>query len=157
MKMQIKGRWQIELINALTGEIIEVIKLHNLLMAINQSARAQMLMGTYTGGNDALAIKYFAVGTDDTPATINDTQLGAEVYRKQVTQITNPEAGIVQSVVSFGSQEANYNIKEIGVFCGPSATSTADTGTLLSRIVVDIKKNTNIVCNLVRQDICELV
>lgn len=88
--------------------------------------------------------------------TVNDTSLQNEVYRKQITQISNPNPGIVQTVVSLGSQECNYNIREIGVFSGPDAVGTTDSGTLLSRVLVNIDKNTNIVLNVVRTDTCTI-
>lgn len=151
-----KGRYVIEARDAATNRLIKAWRLENALTSINQSTRCQMLLGTYTGALDALQIKYFAFGTDSTPATASDTELGAEVYRKQITQISQADPATIQSVVSLGSQECNYNIREIGVFAGPNASSTPNSGTLLSRINVNIDKNTNIVLNIVRSDICNI-
>lgn len=158
IKMQ--GSFLIEARDAKTGKLVKVWRLKNTLTNINRTIRSQMLMGTYTGGNDALAIKYFAFGTGaatgaNAPA-VTDTQLGNEIYRKQVTQLTNPSTGIVQSVVSLGTQEANENLTEIGVFCGNSASATANSGTLLSRIAFTFTKNSNIILNVVRTDTCTI-
>lgn len=149
-KFTMRGEYLIEIIQ--DGKIIARHKIKNTLTTISQTSRDQMLMGTYTATSDALQIKYFAFGTGSTPATPADTQLQTEIYRKQVTQLTNPSTGTVKSVVSLGTQEVNTIIREIGVFCGPDATSTTNTGTLLSRVNVSITKNSNIALNIIRTD-----
>lgn len=154
--LTLTGSFLIRALDADTGRLVKVWRVNNQLMRINQSVRTQMLMGSYTGGADALAVKYFAFGTGDEAVTPEDTALDLEVYRKQITQMQNPEAGVVQTVVSLGAQECNYHIREIGVFAGPDAAITAGSGTLLSRILVDIEKNTNIVLNIVRTDTCAI-
>ena len=151
-----KGSYIIEICNADTGETLDKISIDNQLTLINQTVRTQMLLGTYTGGNEALQIQFFAFGTGTTPASVNDTQLVSEQFRKQVTQISNPSAGTVTSIVSLTASEANFTIKEIGVFCGASATSTPNSGTLLSRVNVNINKNSNITLNITRNDICTI-
>lgn len=150
------GRYAITARDASTGALLRVWHLDNQLTAISQEVRAQMLLGTYTGAPDALAIKYIAFGTNATPATPQDTRLGVEVLRKQVTQLTRLDTATVQSIVSLAASEGNMNIREVGVFCGPNATGSANTGTLLSRVVVDITKNSNMVLNVVRSDICTI-
>lgn len=158
IKMQ--GSFLIEARDAKTGKLLKVWRLKNTLTNINRTIRSQMLMGTYTGGNNALAIKYFALGNGNTSGSNapspTDTRLNNEVFRKQITQITNPSIGVVQSVVSLGTQEANYSLTEIGVFCGDSATSATNSGTLLSRIAFSFQKNSNIILNIVRTDTCTI-
>ena len=151
-----KGKYVIELIDAVTMKKIKTIKFDNMLTSINSTIRQQMLMGTYTGNSNGLQIQYFAFGTGTTPVTINDTKLSNEVYRKQVTQISSPANGTVQSIVSLGAQEANFTITEIGVFCGPNASSSANTGTMISRALTTIEKNSNLIVNVVRLDICTI-
>lgn len=155
-KFGLKGHYLIRSIDAGSGRVLGAWRFDNQLTEINRTVRVQMLMGNYTGALDALEIKYFAFGTGDRAVTVNDTSLQNEVYRKQITQISNPNPGIVQTVVSLGSQECNYNIREIGVFSGPDAVGTTDSGTLLSRVLVNIDKNTNIVLNVVRTDTCTI-
>lgn len=150
------GIFEFQLVDKTTGEELERKLIKNTLTKVNQDIRSQMLMGTYTGGNDALQIKYIAIGDDNTPATINDTALGLETFRKQITQITSPSDGTVKSVVSLSANEGNQTIKEIGIFGGAGATLTPDSGTLLARVVVNIVKNSNTVLNIVRTDICTL-
>lgn len=154
-KQNLRGEFVIEC-RTPDGRLLGRDVVKNQLTAINQTIRTQMLMGTYTGALDALQIKYFALGTGTTPATVNDTQLVAEVLRKPLTQISNPTPGQVLSVVAFGATEANFNIREIGVFGGADATTAANSGTLLARVVVNINKNDNILLNITRADICTI-
>lgn len=156
-ELSLRGEYLIEVREAKTGRLIKQVPIKNTLTLINQQIRTAMLLGTassYTM-ND-LVIKYFAFGTDSTSATSSDTRLGAETLRKQVTNITQTSPSTVRSIVSLGTQEGNFHIKEIGVFVGPNATSEANTGTLLSRVVVDIDKNSNLVVNVIRSDICTI-
>lgn len=150
------GRYNIEARDAVTGELLRLWSIDNTLTLINQTIRSQMLLGTYAGSIDALKIKYFAFGTNSTIPTVNDVALGTEVFRKQITTISQINASTVQSVVSLGAQECNFDIREIGVFCGPAATNTPGSGTMISRIATNISKNTNIVLNIVRSDICTI-
>ncbi len=154
-KAKLKGSFLIEARDK-DGRLVWAQRLDNQLMKINQTVRTQMLLGTYTGALDALQIKYFAFGTGTTAVTVNDTQLGSEQFRKILTQSSNPSDGVVQTVVALSTSEANFNIKEIGVFAGPNASSTADSGTLVSRILCDIDKNSNIALNIIRTDTCTI-
>nr|DAQ84593.1 MAG TPA: tail-collar fiber protein [Caudoviricetes sp.] len=148
------GRFVLELLDAATGKPVWRQELKNQLTTLNQTTRAQLLLGTLTDASQ-LKIKYFGFGTSGTAAKATDTALNAEVYRKQVTQISQTSSDIVQSVCSLGAGEGNFNIREIGVFCG-SATAEAGTGTLLSRVVTNIEKNSNLILNIIRQDICTI-
>lgn len=155
-KCKMKGSFLIEVRDAANGRLLRVWRLDNMLTKLNQDVRAAMLMDSDTYAADALAIKYFAFGTGTTAPTVNDTQLEAEVYRKQVTQISRPSAANVQSILSLLASECNVTIREIGVFCGPAATAAANSGNLLSRVSVNIEKNSNIVLNVTRTDICTI-
>lgn len=156
--MQLKGKYVIEARDAETNKLLQVWRFDNQLTSINQTLRTAMLTGTAgsTYAADMFEIKYFAFGDGTNPATAADTQLQNELFRKQVTQVQTTSAGVVQSIVSLTIGEANFNITEIGVFCGPDATSSANTGLLLSRVNVNINKNSNIVLNIVRSDVCTI-
>lgn len=148
-----QGRYAIEAVDARSGRVLWRRHFKNQLTNVNLTARAQMLAGTYSG--DGLNIKYIALGDDSTPATPTQTQLGNELFRKQVTQIATVGAE-TRTLLSVGVTEALFRIREIGVFCGASASSTPGSGTMISRVVVDITHNSNIVLNIIRTDICEL-
>ena len=155
-EMTLSGRFTITAVDVHTGRVVWKKELRNLLTQISQTVRQQQLIGTYTGPLNQLQIQYFAFGTGTTPPAVTDTQLGNEQFRKQVTQISAQGTGNVYSVLSLGATEANFNITEIGVFCGPDATASANTGVLLSRVAVNIDKNSNLVLNVARTDICTI-
>ena len=155
-EMKMSGRFTITAVDAHTGRVVWKKELKNLLTQISQTVRQQQLMGTYTGPLNQLQIQYFAFGTGTTAPAVTDTQLENEQFRKQVTQISAQGTGNVYSVLSLGSTEANFVIREIGVFCSPDATASANTGVLLSRVAVNIDKNSNLVLNVARTDICTI-
>jgi hypothetical protein len=150
------GLYTIKAFEANTKELRGLWLYKNLLTKINRDLRIAMLMGTAIDAGytvDMMQIKYFAFGTGTTPATVNDTQLVDEQYRKAVTQTTQVDASTIQTIVNLLAEEANFVIREIGVFCGPTATSDPNSGVMLSRVNVVIDKNSNLVINIVRQDI----
>lgn len=75
-----------------------------------------------------------ALGDDSTSPDAGDTALGNERARKQVTKQTDAGTGKTTTEVLFNSGEANFGIEEIGFFAG-SATSTAGSGLLVSRVL----------------------
>lgn len=155
-KISLEGYFEIEIINEKTLEVVKKINVKNALMNINKTIRNEMLMGTYSGGLNDLEIKYFAFGTGIDPITKDDTKLSNEVYRKQITQKTQMINGNIKTLVSLSALECNTQIKEIGVFSGPSSSITKDSGLLISRILVNINKNSNITLNISRQDVCTI-
>ena len=95
--------------------------------------------------NDILDVSYFALGTGTTAPAITDATLETETFRKIYTQ-KSWTGLILTAVTQLTASEANFNIKEVGIFAGGSAV--ADSGLLLSRTIVDITKNSNIVYNV---------
>lgn len=93
------------------------------------------LIATLQGVNPNLQIKYLALGTSNTPVTVNDTQLGAEIFRTPISSQSNPSTGQLVTDFIILDSEAVGTIQEIGIFGGTTATSTANTGTLISRIL----------------------
>lgn len=152
-RIALRGEYIIEARDALTGALIRRYRLDNMLMAISRSMRVQMLQGSYAGAVTDLEIKYFAFGTGTTAAADTQTRLVTESFRKIYTKRTLISPSTVQTICSVGATEANFTIKEIGVFCGSAATASANTGIMLSRVNVDIVKNANIVLNITRNDI----
>lgn len=152
--VQMEGFYKIKASDATNGVLIGLWNFKNLLTKITRDIRVDMLMGNVSGHTiDKLAIKYFAFGDGTTPASINDTKLVNERFRKPVTQTLKTSDTTVQTIVNLLADEANFVIREIGVFCGPAASLTKDTGVLLSRVNVNLDKNSNLILNIVRQDI----
>lgn len=148
-----RGEYIIEARDTKTGALVWSKKIKNMLTAVSQTARMSALMGDPTYTMEDLQFKYFAFGTGTTQPTVNDTQLADEQSRYPVTKQNLISPGIVETICSIPPSESNFDIKEIGVFCGPNATSAANTGLLLSRVLANIPKNTNTVVNIIRRDI----
>ncbi len=146
-----KGKFIIEKLNIL-GELIDVEEVDNLIMQYVRSAHLKMLAGRNIKASD-IKIRYMAFGDGTTAVTMNDTKLANERYRQQITakSMTDTELITTVSVGPFIS-DANFNIKEIGVFGGNNASSAKDSGNLLARVLVDIDKNSNVILNVTRID-----
>lgn len=82
-----------------------------------------------------LNIKFLAIGTDNTPLDDNDTQLGNEIFRTQFLTSDNDAVGQFTTTFAVLDGEAVATWEEIGVFVGDAATTTPNSGTLLSRIL----------------------
>lgn len=155
----ISGDFVIRGMNAETGALEFIKHIPNMLMRPNQNFRVAQLMGTQdTLPADLFDIKYIALGIGTTPVTPDDTQLENEQFRKVITrkEVLPSMPHIVLSNMNVLAEEANFVIREIGVFCSSSATSAPNSGAMLSRVNVNIQKNTNLVLNIVRRDICTL-
>ncbi len=79
-------------------------------------------------------IMYIAFGSSSATVTGTETRLGSETFRKKITG-TSASGASVTSTFVIGKDDAIGSIKEIGIICNPSATSSANTGTLLSRVL----------------------
>jgi hypothetical protein len=93
------------------------------------------LVGVYKGDAPDLEILYLALGTDNTAVTDSDTQLGAEIFRAPISTQSDVNTGEILTEFIVLDSEAVGNIEEIGIFAGSTATASADTGTLVSRIL----------------------
>jgi len=128
----------------------ETFKINNKIMFDILSEEIKIFQGV----TPDLEIKYLAVGTDNTAVTGNETKLGAEIFRTAV--IDGPDlvaVGKLETEFQILESQAQVQIEEIGIFCGSSATSTQDTGTLLSRALFSYDKlNNNVKLNITRID-----
>lgn len=134
---RIEGVIELEELNIETGEK-KVSEFHNLIM----QAVYDKLFGFMNADNvpidcNSLNITHLSLGTGTTAVTSADTKLAAELFRKGYTTKTQGLASF-QTKVVIAPSEAVGNIKEIGLFA--NATDTADSGTLLSRLLIDRQK-----------------
>ena len=136
--------------NKLTGEILRHDHIKNRIMNTALNAYANILLGT----TPDMEIKYFAVGSDDTAVTNSQTQLVSESFRTAIMPgtLSSTGTGEVTSEFYIIDSEAVGQIEEIGFFCGSSATSSADTGTMLSRILWSHNKTSLEEIEIIRVD-----
>lgn len=115
------------------GKFLSKEIIFNRITNLGLNAWANALVGTATD----IEIKYLALGIDNTAISDTDTTLYAEVLRIADTALSRIAIGKTQSEFTLLDSEALVHVKEIGIFCGTSATGTVDTGLMLSRILWD--------------------
>ena len=99
-----------------------------------------------------LDIKFLAIGTDNTPLDDNDTQLGNEIFRTQFLTSDNDAIGQFTTTFAILDGEAVATWQEIGIFCSDSATTSLNTGILLSRILFSRTKTALEEVDITRKD-----
>jgi len=145
-KLKWEGIFKIKTINK-NGEVKE----ETIKNRITDDALIEIVK-TLHGEAPDLEIAYLALGTDSTAVTDGATALGNEIFRTQPVSVVASGTGEVTSVFLVLYDEANDDIKEIGIFCGATATEDPDTGILLSRILWSKTKNENIEFDITRVD-----
>jgi hypothetical protein len=108
----------------------------NTVMDSGLNLLREALRGTVTDAE----IKYIAIGTSSASVLTTNTQLGAEVFRKAVFSKSIVGTGAVQTIAILDDAEAVVNIQEIGVFAGSTASVTANSGIMISRILYSRNK-----------------
>jgi hypothetical protein len=118
------------------GKVIseEIVKNRITNVALNK------MINILDGIDPDLQIKYLAIGTDNSPIDDNDSQLGTEVFRTQFQTSDNNADGEFTTTFTILDSEAVTTWQEIGIFCGSGATASANSGTMLSRILYNRNK-----------------
>jgi hypothetical protein len=124
--------------DAKTGEILDTFKGKNLVVNTGLYSIAARLSGLDTPLNKKGTITFCAAGTDGTAVDPTDTVLGTEIQRKQVS-VRDYISGTASFTTFFNTSEANGTLLELGLF-GDDATSTADSGTMFCRLVINKTK-----------------
>jgi len=79
---------------------------------------------------------YIALGDDATAPSASDTKLGNERFRKAITSYANGATGIITAQIYIEPTEAvGITVREVGVFVGSTATSSANSGIMLARML----------------------
>ena len=126
------GTFKIRIKNTLTGEITdEIVKNRITNTALNA------MINTLDDIEPQLNIKYLAIGTGSTAIDDADTQLDTEIARVQFTSSNLTAIGEFTTEFVVLDSEAVATWAEIGIFCGDTATSSANTGIMLTRILYD--------------------
>lgn len=136
-KFNLEGKFKITKINKVTGEVIKY-DIKNTIMDAILTEMAETLRGTASD----YEILYFALGTGSTAVTTTDTTLDTEIFRTAVATESTPTTGQVEHTFIVLDSEAVATIAEIGIFGGSTATASADTGKLISRVLwSEVKSN----------------
>ena len=117
-----KYKGQVVIKNLTTGEVLEI---NNIVT----NDFYNMVASAMAGGSIDL-ISHIAIGDDNTAATVNDTSLYNEVFRKSITNKSYSGDRITISALIQGN-EANFVWKEVGLF------NDASAGIITNRIVVN--------------------
>ncbi|TXH07867.1 MAG: hypothetical protein E6R04_11870 [Spirochaetes bacterium] len=119
----------------LEGNLIEKKVYNNLVVNAFLFAHANLVAdpaSSFTG-----TINYGAVGTNNASPTITDTQLGTELARVVVDDVS-----VINNIASinfyFDPSTGNGNLKEFGAFVDGSAS--LNSGVLFDRVNIDIAK-----------------
>ena len=133
----IKGFVRIEELNIETGEQ-KVFEADNMIMQAFYTLLFSFLnFDNLSLTGDEFTITHLALGTGTTAVTSSDTTLDTEIDR---VSVTTKRIGVssIETKIIVPSSSAVGNIKEMGLFA--NATSTPDSGTLLSRLLIDKQK-----------------
>jgi len=159
-----KGRFTIETVDARTGRIIDRYSFDNMLTNKLRKTYLAMLEGK-AELND-LKIQSFAFGIGPSEPSSEDTTLEGEIARYPITKC-DKIGNVLRTVVSIGATGTdsrgttinNLEIRELGVFCGcdeKNISGTPGEGIMISRVLVKIDKNENMILNIIREDTINL-
>lgn len=129
-KVKMKGVWTITIRDAVTGRIKRQYVQENLIPTSGRNNVARALAGELSTIAEA-EINFTSLGTDGTPPTNSDTQLGVEVFRKAVASTTT--SGNQLFVTAFyTAPEVSGTFAEAGLHI--NGTGTINSGILFSRV-----------------------
>lgn len=128
----------------------KVVRIKNLITDAGLNYFIDLLRGAI---GPPIGIRYVALGTSNTQPSTTDVKLGNEFFRKAITKQETIGTGQLQSTWYIAPFEANdVQIEEIGIFAGPDATSTKDSGILVARVLWQHTKNQLESLQIVRTD-----
>lgn len=125
--------------DATTGRVKRIYKTHNIIPTVGRTAIANSL--THSSPSPAnIRVNYVALGTGTNAPANSDTTLQTETYRNSVASQTNA-SNIAYQTGFFSATETSGTFREAGLFM--VGTASANTGTLLSRVAINITKSTS--------------
>lgn len=131
----IKGHWKFTFRDEVTGKI-RVIERDNLIPTSGRAAIASWLTNA-SPTPASILVNYGGIGTGTTAPANGDVQLQTETYRKAIASTTSA-SNIAYFTQFFTAAEVSGTFREAGLFM--SGTGTANSGTLLSRVAINITK-----------------
>lgn len=100
----------------------------------------------------SIEIRYLAVGTSSATVSATQTQLTNEIFRTLFISSSKPATGQLEKTAIILENEAVANIREIGIFAGATATSVANSGIMVSRVLYSRNKTNLESIQIVRRD-----
>lgn len=133
-----EGKYKFIVKDVETKEVLQEDVVFNRIL---DTALREMAKSLYDSSNDCI-INYLALGTETATLLNTITSLGSETFRtsKDVSHSTISGTGEVSNTFFILKDEAKFHIREVGIFMGSTATSTATTGQLMSIISWDYDK-----------------
>ena len=114
------------------NKLKQIDEIQNLITNICLEAEAGIFMGIAPN----MWIKYLALGDDNTAVAATNTILNNEVFRTNYVSQVYSATGIVTTEFYVTDSDATgEDIQEIGIYAGNTATSTVDTGNLISHVL----------------------
>jgi hypothetical protein len=149
-----KGIYNFFSINPKTKEKTHLATINNLITNLALDNWANALRGYHTYSN---TIFYLAIGNDNSAVSASDTQLGNELYRVPV--VSYNVSVTKQCVTDFFITDQGFvgQIEEVGIFTNDTATATANTGDMLSRVLWSHNKTNSEEILIQRTDIFSAV
>lgn len=139
----LKGEYSFTIADAKTGRWLRKFKYRNIVPTVGRTMIANNL--TNASPTNVMKITHCALGSSGTAVANSDTQLGTEVYRNAIASITNA-SNIGYATGFFSATETSGTYAECGIFS--NGTGTANTGVLLSHVLVSITKSTSVTLTL---------
>lgn len=133
--MGLKGVWKFTLKDIITGKE-RTFTYENLIPTVGRAAIADHLTNP-TPSPSSLRINYTALGTGANVPANGDTELQTETFRKAVASETNAD-NIAYVTAFYTAPEVSGTFLEAGLFI--NGTITPDSGTLFSRVAINITK-----------------
>lgn len=137
--MQVRVNVKAIVKDAKTGRVLRVVRAHNIVTTVGRAAIANQLTNA-SPSPDPLRVNNVALGTGTNTPANGDTTLQTESYRNNVASQTN-SSNIAYLTGFFSATETTGTFREASLFIGGSGTGNPDTGTLLSRVALNITKS----------------
>lgn len=133
--VSMKGRYRFTIRDAKTGGVKRVYEYENIIPTAGRTAIANHLSSS-SPSVSSLCPNYAALGTGTNAPASGDTTLQTEATRQTVSGGSN--TGATAFITAFFPAGTSGTYREAGLFM--AGTSSANTGTLLSRVAINITK-----------------
>ena len=135
-KLQLSETWTFTLRDVNTG-VERKFVYKNLIPTAGRAAIGNQLTNVAPSPNP-LRVNFTSLGTGVTAPANGDTQLQTETFRKAIASATNA-SNIAYMTAFYTAPEVSGTFREAGLHI--AATGTANSGTLFSRVAINITKS----------------